>query len=155
MRALLGYISGAGVLSVLLFAYRWFLTKTDVTVGYNWSYHGTAFWPNFDIRNQSGSKTYVLGNIAYTKSHGKVIVGFDNKSIWGCEIRPGTITHLEGAPVPKISTLRDCPEVEVTLRLQNGREFKGQGPGQLYTGLRKFAFGLRQRIEKTALPLSS
>jgi hypothetical protein len=46
----------------------------------------------------------------------------------------------------------ECLTVEVRVRLQNGREFKGQGPGQLYKGIRKAAFALRQRIEKASLP---
>jgi hypothetical protein len=155
MHKLVGYISGASVISVLLFAYRWSLVKTDVMVGYNWSFQGANHWPNFDIRNRSGSKTYVLGNMAYTKNHGKQILTFDNKSIWGQELKPGTIVHLPGAPVPQITTLRECTEVEVTVRLQNGREFKGEGPGQLYTGCRKFFFSLRQKIEKSGLPLAN
>ncbi|HXM20141.1 MAG TPA: hypothetical protein VN948_02615 [Terriglobales bacterium] len=153
MHAILGYISAAGVLSVLAFAYRWFLLKTDVEVGYNWSLQGINFYPNFDLRNRSGSKTYVLGNIAYTRNSGKEIVTFDNKSIWSHELKPGTIVHLSAATVPKVNSMADCLTVEVTVRLQNGKEFKGQGPGQLRTGWLKYAYVLRQRIEKSSLPL--
>ena len=153
MHQILGYISAAGVASILLFAYRWFLLKTDVMIGYNWSWQGTDFHPNFDVRNRSSSRTYVIGNIAYTKNNGKEIITFDNKSLWGYELKPGTIAHLEAAPVPKVNSLADCVTVEITLRLQNGREFRGQGPGQLYTGLRKYVFALRERIEKLSLPL--
>lgn len=67
MHAILGYISAASVLSALVFAYRWFLLKTDVEVAYNWSWQGVNFFPNFDLRNRSGSKTWVVGNIAYTR----------------------------------------------------------------------------------------
>lgn len=155
MHWLVGSISGAGILSVLLFAYRWFLVKTDVMVGYNWSFQGPNFWPNFDIRNRSGSKTYVLANIAYTKNHGKQILTLDNKSLWGRELKPGTIMHSEGAPVPQITSLRECTEVEITVRLQNGREYRGEGPGQLYKGFRKFFFSLRWKIERSGLPLPS
>jgi len=153
MRHILGYISAAGAGSVLLFAYRWFLLKTEVMIGYNWSWQGTDFHPNFDVRNLSSSRTYVIGDIAYTRDNGKEIIAFDNKSLWGHELRPGTIAHLEAAPVPQVNSLADCVKVEITLRLQNGREFRAQGPGQLYTGLRKYAFALRQRIEKSSLPL--
>lgn len=153
MHQILGYISAAGVAPVLLFAYRWFLLKTDVMVGYNWSWHGTDFHPNFDVRNRSSSKSYVIGNIAYTRNNGKEIITFDNKSLWGHELKPGTIAHLDAAAVPKVNSMADCLKVEVTLRLQNGREFRGQGPGQLYAGLRKYAFALRQRIDKSSLPL--
>jgi hypothetical protein len=155
MHQVLEYISAAGVASVLLFAYRWFLLKTDVMVGYNWGWQGSDFHPNFDIRNRSGSKTYVIGNIAYTRNNGKEIITFDNKSLCGRELKPGTIAILEATPVPKVHSMADCLQVEVTLCLQNGREFKGQGPGQLYTGFRKHAFNLRQRIERSSLPLPS
>src|SRR6266481_841169 len=117
MHQIIGYISAAGVASVLLFAYRWFLLKTDVMVGYNWSWQGTNFHPNFDIRNRSGSKIYVIGNIAYTRNNGKEIITFDNKSLWGHELKPGTIVHLEAAPVPKVHSMADCLKVEVSLRL--------------------------------------
>jgi hypothetical protein len=137
----------------LAFGYRWFLLKTDVMIGYNWGWHGIDFHPNFDIRNRSGSKTYVIGNIAYTRNNGKEIITFDNKSLWGHELKPGTIAVLEAAPVPNVNSMADCLTVEVTVRLQNGREFKGQGPGQLYIGCRKYAFALRQRIERSSLPL--
>jgi hypothetical protein len=82
-------------------------------------------------------------------------VAIDNKSIWGRELKPGTISYLEVAPVPKVNSQRECLEIEVRVRLQNGREFKGQGPGQLYNGIRKIGFALRQRIEKSSLPLTS
>jgi hypothetical protein len=151
---LLATISAA-LIPALAFAFRWFLLKTDVLVGYVWKWEGANFHPSFDIRNRSGSKTYVLGNIAYTKNNGKEILTFDNKSLWGLELKPGTISYLEAAPVLKITSIRECPKVEVAIRLQNGREFKGQGPGQLYKGIRKIAFAMRQRIERASLPLAS
>jgi hypothetical protein len=61
---------------------------------------------------------------------------------------------LEAATVPRIDSLAECPDVEVTIRLQNEREFKGQGPGQLFTGVRRIAFMLRRRMEKASLPLT-
>jgi hypothetical protein len=148
-------IVSAGLIPASAFAFRWFLLKTDVFVGYVWKWQGTNFYPSFDIRNLSRSKTYMLGNIAYTRSSGKEILIYDNKSLWGQELKPGTIIYLEAAPVARITSIGECPKVEVAIRLQNGREFKGQGPGQLYTGMRKIAFTLRQRIEKASLPLAS
>jgi len=148
-------IVSAGLVSTLTFAFRWFLLKTDVLVGYAWKWEGPNVHPSFDIRNRSGSKTYVLGNITYTRNDGKEVVAFDNRSIWGHELKPGTISYLEAAPVPQIASVRECPTVEVRVRLQNGREFKGQGPGQLYRGVQKVAFALRQRIEKASLPLAN
>jgi hypothetical protein len=50
--------------------------------------------------------------------------------------------------------LQQCPAVEVRVRLQNEREFKGQGPGQLYKGVRKIVFSLRQKLEKASIPLA-
>jgi hypothetical protein len=97
----------------------------------------------------------VLGNIAYTRNNGKEILAIDNKSIWGKELRPGTITHLDASPVPDVTRLQQCPHVEVRIRLQNEREFKGQGPGQLYKGIRRIAFSLRQKLEKASVPLAS
>jgi hypothetical protein len=145
----------AGLIPVLLFAYRWFLLKTDVLVGYGWKCDGiTGCYPRFDIRNRSGSKTYVLGNIAYTRDNGREILTIDNESIWGKELKPGTITHVDAAPVRGITYLQQCPAIEVRVRLQNEREFKGQGPGQLYTGVRKIAFSLRRKLEKASLPLT-
>ncbi|MFZ3265185.1 MAG: hypothetical protein WA172_14370 [Terriglobales bacterium] len=156
MHAFLHYISAAGAFTALIFVYRWFLLKTDVEVAYNWSWQGINFYPNFDLRNRSGSKTYVLANIAYTRNKGKEIITFDNKSLWGRELKPGTITLPEQvAPVPKVNSMAACLEVEVTIRLQSGREFKGQGPGQLRTGWLKYAYALRHRIDKSSLPLPS
>lgn len=145
----------AGLVPALLFSFRWFLLKTDVLVGYCWKWHGTEFYPSFDIRNRSGSRTYVLGNIVNLKKSGREHLGIDNTSISGRELKPGTITYLEPAPVPNVKSQRECVQVEIKVRLQNGWEFKAQGPGQLYTGLRKVAFALRQRTVKTSLPLTS
>jgi hypothetical protein len=155
MQKILGYISSVSVLPILYFVFRWFLRTTDVLVAYNWSWQGVNFYPNFDIRNYSSSKAYVLGNIAYTRNNGKEVLALDNKSLWGLELKPGTITHLSSAPVLTLNSLPDCLKVEVTVRLQNGREFRGQGPGQLYTGFRKRAFALRQKIERSSVPLTS
>ena len=147
-------IVSAGLLPAALFAFRWFLLKTDVLVGYVWKWHGGNFYPSFDIRNRSRSTTYALGNIVYTKNKGKELLAIDNKSISSRELKPGTITYLEAATVPRIDSLAECPDVEVTIRLQNEREFKGQGPGQLFTGVRRIAFMLRRRMEKASLPLT-
>jgi hypothetical protein len=70
---------------------QWFLRATDVTVAYNWSWKETDYSPNFDIRTRSGSRSYLLANIAYTKNKGKEIVWFDNESIWDKEVPPGSI----------------------------------------------------------------
>ena len=46
--------------------------------------------------------------------------------------------------------------LEVTVRIQNGRAFwlKGKGPGQMKMGrTQRIAFWLRDRFEKAAIPL--
>lgn len=53
MPVILKYVSAGGVLAVVGFLYRWFLLKTDVLIGYNWSWQGKNFYPNFDLRNRS------------------------------------------------------------------------------------------------------
>ena len=133
---LVGYISIAGVVSVLLVLYRWFLRTTDLEVGYNWSWKGAAFYPNFDLRNRSGSAV-VLANIAFTRHDGKEMVAIDNTSFWGQELKPGTIHHVSTAPVPGVHSMQDCLAIEVTVRLQNGRQFRGQGPRPVVHGLPK------------------
>jgi hypothetical protein len=147
----------ASVLLVLLYVIvQWFLRATDVTVSYNWGWEGTNFHPNFDIRNRSGSRTYLLANIAYRKNMGKEVVFFDNHSLWGQKLEAGSIVFPEEvAPVPKVTSMAECPNVGVTVYLQNGRRFwlKGQGPGQLDMGrIQRIAFWLRQKIEAAAIP---
>ncbi len=153
MHWIVGSISVAGVLSVLVFAFRRYLLKTDINVGYNWKWEGPHYWPNFDIRNRSSSRTYVLANVAYTRNNGKEILTFDNKSFWGHELKPGTIAYLEAAPVPNINSMQDCLGVEVKIRTQNSREFKGQGPGQLHKGLYRIAHLLREKLERHGVPM--
>jgi hypothetical protein len=147
----------AGSFFVLLYRIvLWFLRATDVIVGYNWSWEGTQFHPNFDIRNRSWTKQYLLANIAYTRNNGKEVVWFDNKSIWDKELPPNSIRHISNiAPVPKITSLAQCTELEITVRLQTGRFFwlTGQGPSQLRMGkLQHAAFWLREKIERSAIP---
>jgi hypothetical protein len=147
----------AGVLLVILYVViQWFLQAIDVTVGYNWRWQGQDFRPSFDIRNRSKSKIYLLANIAYTKEKG-VTVSFDNKSLWGQELRPGSINFLDAvSPVKNVHSISECLELEVSVRLQNGRAFwlKGQGPGQIYVGrIQRIAFWLRKVLETAAVPM--
>jgi len=152
-------ISGT-ILVALYVAIQWYLRATDVTIGYSWRFEGPLsdlrnLRPSFDIRNRSGSKTYFLGNVAYFKS-GKPVAAFDNKSLWGTELRPGTITLLEAAAVESFSSVAECLGAQVHVRLQNGRTFwlKGQGPGQLKMATaQRAAFWLRDKIESIAVPM--
>jgi hypothetical protein len=158
-----GFLSNvfAGVLLVVFYVViQWFLAATDITIGYNWRFDGTLDSPRnirpcFDIRNRSRSKTYFLANVAYLKDK-QPVASFDNKSIWGRELKPGTITSLEAAPIATATSLAQCMEFEVHVRLQNGRMFwlKGTGPGQLRTGwVQRAAFWLRTKFEAAVVPL--
>jgi hypothetical protein len=151
----------AGVLLVIVYVViQWFLAATDITVGYNWRFDGTMndprnMRPSFDIRNRSGSKTYFLANVAYLKDK-RPVAPFDNKSVWGRELKPGSIEFVEAAPVAALVSLAQGMEMEVHVRLQNGRMFwlKGTGPGQLRIGsFQRMAFWLRKKFETGAVPL--
>jgi hypothetical protein len=152
----IGDIFAAVLIVVLYVIIQWFLRATDVTVGYNWKWEGPNLHPCFDMRNRSGSKTYLLANVVYTKNKGEDVVFIDNKSLWGKELRPGSIILPEAGSVPGVTSLPQCIDTEVTVRLQNGRQFwlKGQGPGQLHMGrIQNIAFWLRQKFEEAAIPL--
>ena len=158
----LGSVLAGMVLVAMYVAIQWFLAATDVEVGYNWEFHGnigapSVLWVSLDVRNRSRSKTYYIANIAYMKGK-QPVASFDNKSIWGTELEPGTITFLDGAPLQTLlpSTLRDCLTAEVHVRLQNGRQFwlRGSGPGQHKRGrLQRAAFWLRGKLEAGSVPV--
>jgi hypothetical protein len=96
-----------------------------------------------------------LANIAYLKNK-QPVAAFDNKSVWGRELKPGSIELLEPAPVASLTSLAQCTAIEVHVYLQNGRMFwlKGTGPGQLHTGrIQRAAFRLRGKFEAAAVPL--
>jgi len=154
----LGDILASVLLAMLYVLIRWFLRATDVTVSYNWGFTGPNYFPNFDIRNRSGSRAYLLANIAYTRNNGREKVWFDNDSIWDEELPPGSIRGMSYkiAPVKGITAAPDAMNLEVTVRLQNGRAFwlKGKGPGQMkMSRTQRMAFWLRDRFEKAAIPL--
>jgi hypothetical protein len=154
----IGDVFASVLLIVLYVMIQWFLRATDVTVAYNWSWKGLAYFPNFDIRNRSSSRTYLLGNVAYTKNKGKEMVWVDNDSIWDQELKPGSIVgrDLRIEPVRGITKPEEAIGLEVTIRLQNGRQFwlKGKGPGQLKMGrIQGAAFWFRGKFEKAAVTL--
>jgi hypothetical protein len=156
----LANIAAASLVVVLYIVVQWFLGATDITIGYVWRFDGTPdnprnLRPGFDIRNRSRTRTYFLANAGYFKGSTPV-APFDNKSVWGTELKPGTIMFLEAAPVQGITSLDQCVGIEVHIRLQNGRSFwlKGVGLGQLRMGrIQRFAFWLRNKFEKAAVPL--
>jgi hypothetical protein len=150
----------AGMLLVGFYVFiQWFLQVTDITIGYNWRFDGSMndarnVRPNFDIRNLSRSRTYALSNIAYLR-RGKPVASFDNQSVWGVELKPGAIAHVESAPIAGLS-LSDAMNTEVHVRLQGKRLFwlQGVGPGQRRKGLlQRAAFWLRDKLERMAFPL--
>jgi hypothetical protein len=151
----------AGILLVMFYvAIQWFLQITDITIGYSWKFDGTPdnprnLRPNFDIRNLSRSRTYVLSNVAYLRDKHPV-APFDNKSVWGVELRPGSIEFREAAPVASFTSLDQCMKTEVHVRLQGKRLFwlQGVGPAQIRLGrLQRITFWLRDKFEKAAFPL--
>jgi len=151
----------AGLFFVFWYVFlQWYLGVTDVVIGYNWSWQGTNFHPNFDIRNRSKSRAYLLANIAYNTLGQSAPLWIDNKSLWGIELKPGSINHFgEVSAVKGISSIEECFQVQITVRLQTGRMFwlTGQGPGQQGKVVRGFfqrtAFRLRDFIEKKAITM--
>jgi hypothetical protein len=150
MAGFLGYVFVGWVFALLYIALQWFLQATDVTVACNWSREGTSCHPNFDIRNRSKSKTYLLANIAYSNGADR-LVWYDNKSLMGKELRPGSINDFqEVAPVKNSSTISECLRLQVTVRLQTGRKLwlDCQGPEQpVKDRIQRAAFRLRSFIE--------
>jgi len=154
----LGDILASVLLIAFYLAIQWFLQATDVTVSYNWSWKDKDCFPNFDIRNRSGSRTYLVANIAYTRNDGIEIVWFDNDSLRDQKLEPGSIRgrDFKVAPVKGITTPQQAIGLEITVRLQNGRAFwlRGIGPGQMKMGrIQRTAFWLRDRFDKAAIPL--
>jgi len=160
LASFLASVSAGVVLALIYVAIQWFLRATDITISYAWRYRGTLerpydMRPSFDIRNRSGLRTYFIANIAYFKS-GQPVAPFD-ESLWDRELKPGTITlRLEPLPLVQFTSLEQCLEAEVHVRLQNGREIwlKGQGPGQMKMARgQKVLFWLRSKIEAKAFPM--
>jgi hypothetical protein len=153
-----GVIAGA-LFVVFYVVIQWFLHLTDLAVSYNWSWKTvdgvSYFYPNFDIRNRSRSKTYRLANIAYTRDEKPV--WFDNKSLWGVVLEPESINvNLAVGPVKGIRSPDEALGLEVTIRTQAGRSFwlKGTGPGQMGKGrVQRFAFRLREKLGASLIPL--
>jgi hypothetical protein len=156
---LVGFLANvaAGFIFVAFyFCFQWYLRATDITISYSWTEKGGRCQPNFMICNRSGSRTYLLANVEYRKGEGPAPLDIDNKSIWGKELKPGSIEFFADlAPVKNVMSLAGCMEVKISVRLQNGRRFwlKGQGPGQMSLGLiQRIAFWLRRIVEAGAIP---
>jgi hypothetical protein len=151
-----GFLSGVFAAAFLVMCYvgaQWFLHATDIVIGYNWGWRGSAFHPNLDVRNRSRSKTYFIANVAY-KNGDASPVWFDNNSLWGKELRPGSINLFNGiAAVKNVHSIEQCLQIRVIVRLQTGREFwlTGHGPGQdgkvVMSRIQRMAFRLRNFLE--------
>ena len=149
----------AGLFFVFWYAvFQRLIQATDVRVGYGWRWRGTDFYPSFDIRNRSKSRTCLLANIAYTKKGVPAPLWIDNKSICGIEMKPGSINHLEAVePVRDVHSVQACTQVQVKIRVQTGREFPGLGPGQdrrqVMSRGQRIAYWLRDLFDKNAIPM--
>ena len=144
----LANVFAGGLFVIVYVVIQWFLAATDIKIGYSWRLKETIGFPRkirprFDIRNRSRSRTYFLANVAYLKDK-RPVAPFD-KSVCGRELKPGSIEFVEAAPVAGLVSLAQGMEMEVHVRLQNGRTFwlKGTGAGQLRTGrIQRAAFWL-------------
>jgi hypothetical protein len=149
----------AGLFFVFWYAaFQRLLQSTDVLVGYTWRYNGSQFHPSFDIRNRSKSRTYLLANIAYTNKGVLAPIWIDNKSLWGIELKPGSINYFEAvAPVRDVHSMPECIRVQVKVRVQTGREFSGAGPGQdrkqAMSRGQRIAYWIRDFFDKNAIPM--
>lgn len=131
----IAWIVASGTLALLVrWAVRAFVSATDIDCGYNWSFDGTMdnprnMRPNLDLRNRSGLRTYRMANIKYELRGQRH--WFDNTSIMGKELKPGSIEFINNiAPVPRIALLKECMEMRVSLHTQDGNEIVAYGPGQ-------------------------
>lgn len=157
-----GFLSNMFAAILLVVAYigvQWFLHATDIVIGYNWSWKGSEFHPNFDIRNRSKSRTYIIANIAY-KNGNTAPVWIDNKSLWSRELKPGSINFFNDVlTVKNVNSLQECLQIRVVVRLQTGREFwlTGHGPGQdgkvVMDRFQKLAFTIRNFLEKGSVSI--
>jgi hypothetical protein len=145
---------GAGLFFVLCYlVVQWFLRATDLVVSYCWKFavHNgmSVYWPAFDIRNRSRSRSYRMANIAYTVNG--TPHWCDNKAIMGVVLQPASMNFIEGTTVRDIHEMADALRLEVTIRDQAERSFwlRGQGPGQQGKGwVKRYAFRLRRALEK-------
>ena len=155
----LSSVLAAAFLVICYLAVQWFLHLTDISIGYSWSWQGSEFHPNLDVRNRSKSKTYLIANVAYKKGSAAP-VWVDNASLWGKELRPGSINFFSDiAPVKNVASIHECLQIRVVVRLQTGREFWliGRGPGQdgkvIMSRTQRLAFWFRNLLERGSVSI--
>ena len=155
----LAAVAAATVIAVCVLFIQWFLRATDITMSYCWRFNGAKgnpsnFRPAFVFQNRSKSKSYVLANIVYKKAG--VLLGIDNQSFWGVELKPGTIVNLDvKKPVEGITSVFETSAVEIRVRLQDGSLFWDRAQGGRYEmgRLQRILFSWRALIEKYGIPL--
>jgi hypothetical protein len=145
--AFLAYVFVGWGFVILYLAIQWFFQATDVTMDYNWKRVGATCNPIVKFRNRSSSRAYMLTTIAY-RSPSDGLVWFDAKSLMGKELMPRSIHEFqEIAPVRNCSSISECLEMEVRVRLQTGKEVwletEQTGAGRI----QRAAFRLRTWIE--------
>ena len=105
-----GFLSNiaAGVVLVAFYVViQWFLQITDITIGYNWQFDGTLDSPTKSAAKFRyygichASRTYALSNVAYLRDK-RPVAPFDNKSVWGVELKPGSIVFSEASAVREL-----------------------------------------------------
>jgi hypothetical protein len=117
-----GYVFAGWVFVLIYLAIQWFMQATDITISYNWIRVGGICHPVFEIRNRSKSKTYMLAKIEYSNGPDR-LAWFDNKSLMGKVLKPGSINQFEEiAPVRNTSSIAECMQLRVAVRLQTGRK---------------------------------
>jgi len=86
----------------------------------------------------------------------------DNISLWGKELKPGSINFFNNVTAVKnVHSIPECTQIRVVVRLQTGREFwlTGQGPGQdgkvVMGRLQRIAFKIRDVFEKTTISIDT
>ena len=148
----------AGLTLVFFYVlFQWFLRATDISIRYNWTQDALGCRPSFNIRNRSGSRTYLLANIEYrTGDAAGAPLDIDNCSLWDVELKPGSVMQPRPiAPAKNTFTFAECERIRVSVRLQSGRQFwlKGRGPGQMGMGwFERQLFALRDWVERHAFP---
>lgn len=141
----LSYVFVGWVFVLVYLAVLRFLQATDVTISCNWIRKGTICHPVFEIRNRSKSKTYVLAKIEYSNGSDR-LAWFDNKSLVGKELKPGSFNEFADiAPVRNTSSIAECMQLKVAVRLQTGRKL--WLPGRGTAGIHKAANRFRDFLE--------
>jgi hypothetical protein len=145
------YVSIGWIFLVFYLGLQWLMQVTDVSAVCDWSRDGHDYHPNFKIRNRSQTRTYQLETIAY--SHPSAgLVWLDSKSLMGKEVEPLSGIEFEAvAPVKNCSSVSDCLQLRVIVRLHTGRQLwlPGQGPRHpLVERLQRTAFALRDLIDR-------